>query len=479
MKRRITAKGQYTTYANYPLVAGDVRSYELYLDLGEDVPGAEFKVTAIRADGKAIEDIGTVQNGIATYTMASNMYSVPGDLVVRLAVLHDMSVLTDREIVFKVLEGTSGTNNAETVVPINDSVILRLGNLEQILSNKVDKAEGKGLSANDFTDKYKQKLDTLDETIGGEVERVSEEVDNLSDSFDEHKENKSNPHGVTPEQVGTYTKVDVDLMIGTKADKLTTAELQKQIYNKADISTTYTKMEVDTKLDKKANKEDVVSAYRFCGSVDTFDDLPYIYKLIPCNVPIIHSENPEIDGTVWGSFDKDTHTVTVREGTLETDTITIPIVPITINGLCYSVDEPCGHMSAPLDTYGCGGHGNIDSFEMTEITEVTLGFHPANQYSFGGSASEFVVYKITPNDVDEYGMNLWTCDLQNGSIYEVKETGLSYGWTGSTWDVLGTSHIDQEARQGIENLEADIGDVETALDSIINIQNSLIGGDGV
>ena len=74
-------------------------------------------------------------------------------------------------------------------------------------------------------------------------------------------------------------------------------------------------------------------------------------------------------------------------------------------------------------------------------------------------------------------MNLWTCDLQNGSIYEVKETGLSYGWTGSTWDVLGTSHIDQEARQGIENLEADIGDVETALDSIINIQNSLIGGE--
>ena len=137
---------------------------------------------------KFFEDICTIKEGIATYTMASDMYSVPGELTVRLAVVEDASVLTDREIVFEVIGNAVSVDKAQTVVPINDSVILRLSALEQKLAQKVDKADGMGLSANDFTDEYRQKLDGLDDTIGKEVERVSEVVDNLSDILESHAE---------------------------------------------------------------------------------------------------------------------------------------------------------------------------------------------------------------------------------------------------------------------------------------------------
>ena len=236
MKRRITAKQKYTTYANYPLVSGDVRAYELCLDLGKEVEGAVFKVTAIRADGKVIEDIGSVKNGLALYTMASNMYSVPGELTVRLAVVHDTSVLTDREIIFNVLEGITDVDQAESVVPINDSVILRLATVEQTISAKVDKIAGKTLSSNDFTDGYKEKLDLMDETIGAEVERISEDVDNLSDELEK--------------------------------------KMQKgDAYLKSEV---YTKGEVSALLTGKLDRSEVSNIYKFKGSVNTFEDLPAV-----------------------------------------------------------------------------------------------------------------------------------------------------------------------------------------------------------
>ncbi|MBQ2897863.1 MAG: hypothetical protein IJE46_06055, partial [Clostridia bacterium] len=254
MKRKIIPKQKFRTYATFPLVAGDARAYEIELDLGQNVTGAEFKAIAIRADGKVIEDLGAVTDGIATYTLANSMYSVPGELTVRLQVLHNSSVLTDREIVFEVLEGTQNASQGSTVVSLNDSIILRLSGIEEKLSGKVDKAEGKALSQNDFTNEYKAKLDGLDETIGAELEKVSEELGR-------HKNDQTNPHAVTAEQVGAYTK-----------------------------------KEVDTKLSQKANKSDIINVYSYQGSVDTFEDLGIVSAL-----KFIPDGEPTIDGQVCGS----------------------------------------------------------------------------------------------------------------------------------------------------------------------------------
>ena len=68
---------------------------------------------------------------------------------------------------------------------------------------KVDKVEGKGLSTNDFTDEYIQSMaDTLYEAIYAQM------------VIDEHMGNKNNPHKVTAEQVGAYSKEEIDTMYG-------------------------------------------------------------------------------------------------------------------------------------------------------------------------------------------------------------------------------------------------------------------------
>lgn len=685
MKRRITAKEQYTTYASYPLVAGDVRAYELYLDLGSDVAGAEFKVTAIRADGKVIEDIGQVKNGIATYTMASNMYSVPGELVVRLAVLHDMSVLTDREIVFEVLEGVADADKGQNVVPLNDSVILRLGALEVKLSDKVGKEAGKGLSTNDFTDEHLEKLDSLDETIGKEVAElgkritsaeennllINSEIENLksskADAMKTYSKSEARemfvqksdmvnvytfkgsvntfddlpfkysliPNGVPTfngEVCGTYdeethtvtideyieasyesrivipvvpitvkagnafcdwtyfghayicndsgdifttqqcaharggefvplnedtviTKVEIECdfnpgstnNLGTvyKAcnwyDEIEKAYIPNgavdagSVYNVQDTGINYAFTgfawdslggehkdleareeinQINAELNKKANKSDVVSAYRFCGSVDTFDDLPVQYQMIPNGVPT-HN------GQVCGTYDEKTHTVTIDETTLvdSFDRIIVPIVPINVKSGKYFCDDVNVSTSFGLSnayigtlcTYVCGAGGSTyETLTEGTIDHIEL-FTPHGYETVGGSTNNLgVLPTIIDSWIDEDGLvdgNIPTGAYDAGAVYEVKDSGLSYGWTGSSWDALGTSHIDSEARDNIATIQEQLqtntnnlegvmqtldeervkigtlqeqtGDVETALDSIIEIQNSLKGGEEV
>lgn len=45
--------------------------------------------------------------------------------------------------------------------------------LQEMLDKKVDKVEGKGLSANDFTNTYKETLDGLDTALGKKVDKVT------------------------------------------------------------------------------------------------------------------------------------------------------------------------------------------------------------------------------------------------------------------------------------------------------------------
>lgn len=433
MKRKITAKNQYTTYANHPLVSGDVRAYEICLDLGEDVVEAEFKVTAIRADGKVIEDIGKVQSGIATYTMAANMYSVPGELTVRLAVLHDSSVLTDREIVFQVLEGATGTVGAETVVPLNDSVVLRLGSLEQKLSEKVDKVPGMGLSANNFTDSYKQKLDGLDETIGNEVEQISEDLDNLSDEFYEYKD------------------------------------------------------QFDTALSKKADKSDITGVYTFGGSVETFDELGVAFE-----IKLLPDGEPEYNGTKCGTFDKSTGKLVVDP--VDDDDlyeIVIPVKEVLLKAGYYAVVSDMNNgmyvsgitvSGYDLDDYCCPGKRVIRLENDVKVTQAKIIRHSSSP--FLGCEGDVVCTLIKvdeklvdPDSYDSYNGSYATEEFNSilpvvGMVYNVRDTDINYAWTGTEWDALGGEHKDMEAR-------AQIGKVDEALNVIIAIQNSLLGGSNV
>lgn len=454
MKRKIIPKQKYTTYASFPLVSGDVRAYEIELDLGENVSGAEFKVVAIRADGKAIEDLGTVENGIARYTLSNSMYAVQGELTVRLQILHNSSVLTDREIIFEVKKGATDTTAAQTVMPLNDSVILRVSAFEDKLLSKVDKQEGMGLSTNDFSDHYKQKLDNLDETMGAEIEQISETIDNLSDSFDEHTKDKANPHNVTAQQVGAYSK-----------------------------------SETDNKLYKKADKSDISNVYSYQGSVDTFEDIECF------SITLVPNGEPTCKGQVCGSFNEDDGCVTIDEIAEEDfDTIVIPIKEVTLKKGYYAIWSDL-HI-------GLGFHYSgivVGKHEVSEGSVPTGVFKIENDMvinsacifkdgpgAFPGCTSDVVcsLLKVPNIFVDEssYNEQYGTCEAygispSNGSVYNVLDTGINYAWNGTEWDALGGEHKDLEAREGINKLEIKMGDTETALDNIITIQNQLSGGD--
>jgi len=90
----------------------------------------------------------------------------------------------------------------------------------------------------------------------------------------------------------------------TGADWNQTDETQVDyIKNKPDI---YTKVETDAKLAQKVDKTDITNLYSFKGSVDTYEDL-----VIEKHIDLIPAGEPTLDGEVCGSFDEDTHTVTI------------------------------------------------------------------------------------------------------------------------------------------------------------------------
>ena len=101
----VKASGGFTVYGGQMLVPGDVHAYRIRLVTPWELAGCSFCVTAKRADGAVIEDLGTVAGKEASYLLTNNMYSVPGDATFRLTLLsEDGGVLTDRELVLPVAE---------------------------------------------------------------------------------------------------------------------------------------------------------------------------------------------------------------------------------------------------------------------------------------------------------------------------------------------------------------------------------------
>ncbi len=152
-------KGEYTNYIDYPLVSDDLRSYSVIFDTGITDKNLTFLVTAIRPDGKKIKGVGTASGGVCEYTLESNMYSVEGELKLRLTVSDDSyEILTVSELIFNVTE-PNGINTEK-----GEDEVKYLSTLLTKLNSKQDAETGKVLSQNDYTDKEKEKSEyTLNE----------------------------------------------------------------------------------------------------------------------------------------------------------------------------------------------------------------------------------------------------------------------------------------------------------------------------
>ena len=73
---------------------------------------------------------------------------------------------------------SSGGDNGSVVIDgVTEETVREMLDVE--LSNKVDKEYGKGLSTNDFTDEYQDKLDNIDSTIDDKLSSVSTELQRI------------------------------------------------------------------------------------------------------------------------------------------------------------------------------------------------------------------------------------------------------------------------------------------------------------
>lgn len=115
MKRQIHINGKtaaFTVYAQKPLITTDAQSYEIVLTFPTvyDTFGATFVISAKRADGVVVADVGEVFRNTAVYTIKNNMYSVAGELLLNLQLAKDGSVLTECELICDVRAGHSEAN---------------------------------------------------------------------------------------------------------------------------------------------------------------------------------------------------------------------------------------------------------------------------------------------------------------------------------------------------------------------------------
>ena len=132
----------------------------------------------------------------------------------------------------------------------------------------------------------------------------------------------------------------------------------------------------------------------------------------------------------------------------------------------------------------CVGSGNVPSNNRLVVTITwdadgnRISSHSSadifNHIQSGGSAIAYFEDDISGeyrsfNWVDESQAVIFNHDFMASSL--------------TTLTIFGSDVVANQSKhasaQSVENLKANVGDIETALDAIISIQNELIGGDGV
>ena len=113
MKREIRVhKECYIQDVTFPLIAGDYNAYEFVMPVVGNV--TSFMVVAKKQDGTTVVDTGTVEDGVCRYTLKTNMYDVPGEVVFRLSALSNDAKLTTHEIRCVALADFDGTSEVPT-----------------------------------------------------------------------------------------------------------------------------------------------------------------------------------------------------------------------------------------------------------------------------------------------------------------------------------------------------------------------------
>ena len=107
-----------------PLVGNDVNSYCINIEFDEELQDAQLIICAMRADGEIITDSAIITGREALYTLKNNMYSVPGEVNIRLRVVNGGMMLTEKQLIFTALEGYGEGSTADDRLPVLENLIV-------------------------------------------------------------------------------------------------------------------------------------------------------------------------------------------------------------------------------------------------------------------------------------------------------------------------------------------------------------------
>lgn len=125
--------------APFSLVAGDKNAYQLELDMSKYQEATELFIYAKRADGEIVYDSYLVEGGKVSYTLKQSIYSVPGELLVRLVLKGtEDTILTAAELNFEVLPGFFEGTPVDDVVTV-EGFIIKFSEIDAKLDKKADK----------------------------------------------------------------------------------------------------------------------------------------------------------------------------------------------------------------------------------------------------------------------------------------------------------------------------------------------------
>lgn len=144
MYKDITIKysAEFTQYTDVILVAGDLNAYRIVFETPWELDNCKFMVTAKRSDGNAVFDFGTVDGNNAIYVMANSMYSVAGDLTLRLTIEDNSgTVLTACEVIVEVVSGNEEGSSAENLTPALEKILSSIREIEEDVQNQIDSLE--------------------------------------------------------------------------------------------------------------------------------------------------------------------------------------------------------------------------------------------------------------------------------------------------------------------------------------------------
>lgn len=253
--------------------------------------------------------------------------------------------------------------------------------LKTLLSNKVDKVDGKGLSANDYTTTDKTKLSGIES--GAEV--------NVIDTV------KVNNQALVP------TGKTVDISVPTTTSELTNDSgfiTSSDIPEGAAATTTTPKMDGTAKV----------------GTEKAFARGDHVHPTDTSRAPLASptfTGTPKADTASKGTNTKQLATTAFVQTAIadKQDTLTFDNTPTANSGNPVKSGGVYTALAAKLDA---------TTAEATYLKKSDAG----TVYSFKGS-------------VNSYSDLPAASDVQPGWVYDVKADGMNYAWTGEDWDALG------------------------------------------